>query len=88
MANIKSAKKRIRQTISKTKINIARRSRIKTFLRITNILISSKKYKDAMHSLRKTQKEITTGISKGVWKKQTASRKISRLNKKIKNINI
>jgi len=86
MANIKSAKKRIRQTISRTKMNIARKSRIKTFLRLTEAHISSGKYQEAMNSLKITQKEIMVGVSKGVWRKKTASRKISRLNIKIKSL--
>jgi small subunit ribosomal protein S20 len=84
MANIKSAKKRIRQTISRTKINIARKSRIKTFLRLTEIQISSGNHQGAMDSLKNTQKEIMVGVSKGVWRKKTASRKISRLNTRIR----
>lgn len=86
MANIQSAKKRIRQIACRTKRNVARRSRIKTFLRITEIMINNKNYTGAINSLRKTEKEIMIGVSKKIFKKKTVSRKISRLNKRIKNI--
>lgn len=84
MANHASAKKRIRQTISKTDINNKRRSKIKTQLR--NFFDSLKK-KDKELSLtefRKTESIIMSGVSKGVFKKETATRKVSRLSKLLK----
>jgi small subunit ribosomal protein S20 len=84
MANIQSAKKRIRQTATRTERNIARRSRVRTFLRAVEEAIASGKHADAQTALRKAQPELMRGVTKGVWDKRTASRKMSRLNARVK----
>ena len=80
MANTPSAKKRIRTTITKTDINKSRRSRIKTFVRKVEEFIESKDSKSAIESLKAAQPEIMRGVTKGIFHKNTASRKISRLS--------
>ena len=86
MANTSSAKKRIRNTLRKTDINKSRRSRIKTFVRKVEDAIESKDAKSAMDSLKAAQPEIMRGVTKGIFHKNTASRKISRLSSRIKAI--
>ena len=86
MANTPSAKKRIRNTLRKTDINKSRRSRIKTFVKKVEDAIETKDAKSAMDSLKAAQPEIMRGVTKGIFHKNTASRKISRLSSKIKAI--
>ena len=86
MANTPSAKKRIRNTLRKTDINKSRRSRIKTFVKKVEDAIESKDAKSAMDSLKVAQPEIMRGVTKGIFHKNTASRKISRLSSRVKAI--
>lgn len=86
MANTPSAKKRIRNTLRKTDVNKSRRSRIKTFVRKVEESIELKDAKVAMESLKAAQPEIMRGVTKGIFHKNTASRKISRLSSRIKAI--
>ena len=86
MANTPSAKKRIRNTLRKTDINKSRRSRIKTFVKKVEDAIETKDAKSAMDSLKAAQPEIMRGVTKGIFHKNTASRKISRLSLRIKSI--
>ena len=86
MANTPSAKKRVRQIQRKTEVNKARRSRIKTFVRKVEEAIESKDVKNAIESLKLAQPEIMRGVSKGIFHKNTASRKISRLSSRVKAI--
>jgi small subunit ribosomal protein S20 len=84
MANIRSAKKRIRQTARKTMVNRTRVSRIRTFIKKVETAIASGEKSVANDALKAAQPEIQRGVSKGVLVKATASRKISRLNARIK----
>ena len=84
MAHHKSALKRIRQDEVKTARNKARISRIRTFIKRVDVAIEAKDHKKAMEALKGAQAEIMRGVSKGVIKLNTASRKISRLNAQIK----
>ena len=86
MANTPSAKKRIRNTLRKTDINKSRKYRIKTFIRKVEDAIESKDAKSAVDSLKAAQPEIMRGVTKGIFHKNTASRKISRLSSRIKAI--
>ena len=84
MANIKSAKKRIRKAARRTEINRARLSRVRTFLRKIESAIDSGD-KDAAQTAFKTgQPEIMRGVTKGVVHKNTAARRLSRLSARIK----
>ncbi|MHA1538188.1 MAG: 30S ribosomal protein S20 [Alphaproteobacteria bacterium] len=84
MAQHKSAKKRIRRNGRRTVVNSARRSRIRTFVTRVELAIESGKKDDAAAALKAAQPEIQRGVTKGVVQKNTASRKISRLNARIK----
>jgi len=84
MAHHKSAKKRIRRNANRTEINSARRSRIRTFVVKVEQAIAGGKQADAAAALKAAQPELQRGVTKGVVQKNTASRKISRLNARIK----
>lgn len=86
MAHHKSAQKRIRQTDRRTDINRARRSRIRTFIKRVEAAINSGDYEKAKDALRQAQPEIMRGVSKGVLKLGTASRKVSRLSARVKSL--
>ena len=84
MANIKSAKKRILQSQKKTEFNKFRKTRIRNGIKSLNNLISNKKKDDSKKSFLSLESELSKAVSKGVYKKNTASRIISRLSQKLK----
>lgn len=84
MAHHKSAKKRIRQTASRTEINRSRMSRIRTFIKKVETAIASGNSTEAQNALKAAQPEIMRGVSKGVLPLSTASRKVSRLASRVK----
>lgn len=86
MANTPQSKKRARQAERRTAVNKARRSRIRTFLRKVEEAIASGDKDAASSALRAAQPEIMRGVSKGVFHKNTASRKMSRLSSRVKAI--
>ena len=86
MANHASAKKRIRRNDRAAIANGDRRNRIRTFVKKVEQAIESGDAKAAQESLRLAQPEIHRGVAKGVLKKNTAARKISRLSSRIKTL--
>ena len=86
MPNIASAKKRVRTTAKRTAINQARKTRIRTFMRRVEEAIASGDKKAASAALKAAEPEIMRGVSKGVTHKNTASRKVSRLTKRVSKI--
>jgi small subunit ribosomal protein S20 len=83
MANSPSAKKRARQTLRRTAVNKARRSRVRTFIRHVEEAIASGDKAAAVEALRSAQPEIMRGARKGILHLNTASRKVSRLHCRI-----
>ena len=86
MANHKSAKKRIRRNANRAEINKSRLSRIRTFLKRVETAIASGDKGAAQTALKAAQPELMRGVSKGVFHKNTASRKMSRLSAKVKAV--
>ena len=84
MANSPQAKKRARQNENRLAVNKARRSRIRTFLRKVEEAIVSGDQTAAAAALREAQPELMRGVTKGVFHKNTASRKMSRLAARVK----
>ena len=84
MANHKSAKKRIRQTERRTEVNRDRRGRIRSYVRKVEEAIASGDKASAESALKTAQPEMQRGVSSGIAHKNTVSRKISRLSKRIK----
>ncbi len=86
MANSPQSKKRARQNLRRLEVNKARRSRIRTFLRKVEEAIATGDKEAATTALRSAQPELMRGVTKGVYKKNTASRKMSRLSARVKAI--
>lgn len=84
MANSPQAKKRARQNERRFAVNKARRSRIRTFIRKVEEAIASGDQSAAKDALRSAQPELMRGVTKGVFHKNTASRKMSRLASRVK----
>lgn len=86
MANSPQARKRIRQTERRTDVNRARRGRIRTFIKGVEKALESGDAAAAAEALKIAEPEIMRGVSKGVLAKNTASRKISRLNARVRSL--
>jgi small subunit ribosomal protein S20 len=86
MAHHRSAKKRIRQTAKRTTINRARTSRIRTYIKKVEQALASGDHEAAEGALRVAEPEIRRGVGKGVLKLNTASRRISRLARKVNHL--
>ncbi|WP_138378978.1 30S ribosomal protein S20 [Luteithermobacter gelatinilyticus] len=84
MANTLQAKKRVRRNARRQEINKARRSRIRTFVKKVELAIEAGNAEEARNALRAAQPELMRGVTKGVLHKKTASRKVSRLAKRVK----
>jgi len=84
MANLRSAKKRVRQTTRKTVVNRDRVGRVRTFVKKVETAIATGDKDAANAALKEAQPEIMRGVTKGVLHRKTASRKVSRLNARIK----
>ncbi len=84
MANITSAKQRIRETARRTEINRNRRSRIRTFIKKVETAIGDGNKDEAAEAFKQAQPELMRGVTKGVIHRNTASRKLSRLSARIK----
>lgn len=84
MANTSSAKKATRKIASRTDVNKARRSRVRTFVRQCEEAIASGDAAAAAAAFQAVQPELARAASKGVVHANTASRKVSRLAKRVK----
>ncbi len=86
MANTPQSKKRARQSERRLNVNKARRSRIRTYLRKVEEAIAAGDKDAAQAALRAAQPELMRGVTKGVFHKNTASRKMSRLSSRVKSL--
>jgi small subunit ribosomal protein S20 len=86
MANTPQAKKRIRRNASRAMINGARVSRIRTFIKAVEAALEEGNKDVAREALNKAQPELMRGVSRGVIHKNTASRKFSRLTKRVASL--
>ena len=84
MANIKSAKKRILQNQKRGEINRFRLSRIRTGIKNFESIISGSNKVNTKEDFLKLEAEISRAAKKGFLKKNTASRIVSRLSKRLK----
>jgi small subunit ribosomal protein S20 len=84
MANTSSAKKAARQMITRTEVNKSRRSRVKTDVRNVEEAIASGDRAKAEAALKAAQPQLARTAQKGMMHKKTASRKVSRLTKRVK----
>ncbi len=84
MANHVSALKRARQTETRTEVNRANRTRVRTSLRALREAIAAGDVKAAQTQYRATASLLDKGVQKGVLHDNTASRYKSRLNARVK----
>ena len=83
MATTKSAKKAARKIARRTKVNHARRSRLRSFVRKVEEAIAAGNRDTAVAALRDAEPVIMRAAQKGVVHKHTASRKVSRLSHRV-----
>ena len=83
MAHHRSAQKRIRQTIKRTVVNRNRIGRIRTFIKQVELAVAEGDSARASEAFRLAEPEIRRGVSNGVLHRNTASRKISRMAKRV-----
>ncbi len=86
MANHTSAKKRIRRNARMEVINKVRKNRVRSFIKKVEIAIENSDKALAQKAFKEAQPEMHRSVTKGVFNKNTVSRKLSRLSKKIKKI--
>jgi small subunit ribosomal protein S20 len=83
MANTPQAKKRIRRNTRRAEINGARMSRIRSFVKKVEAACEAGDKAAAAEALKAAQPEMARGVARGVLHKNTASRKFSRLTKRV-----
>ncbi|MGD9472819.1 MAG: 30S ribosomal protein S20 [Novosphingobium sp.] len=83
MANTPQARKRIRRNEARAAINGARISRIRNFVKKVESAIEGGDKPAAAEALKAAQPELARGVARGVLHKNTASRKLSRLTKRV-----
>lgn len=86
LANIKSAKKRIKVIETKTARNKAIKTKVKTYIKKVEAAIAAGDKAAADEALVACIAEINKAASKGIFHKNTASRKISRLTKAVNKV--
>lgn len=86
LANIKSAKKRILVNETKAARNKAIRSKVKTSIKKVDAAVEAGDKAAAQAALTAATTELSKAASKGVYHKNTSSRKISRLTKAVNKL--
>ena len=84
MANTSSAKKAVRKIARRTAVNKSRRSEMRTYVRKVEEAIASRDATAAAAALHAAEPQVARAAQKGILHKNTASRKISRLTKRVK----
>jgi small subunit ribosomal protein S20 len=84
MANTTSAKKAARKIDRRTAVNKVRRSRVRSYVRKVEEAIASGDKAAAQAALVAAQPELMRAATKGVLHQNTASRKVSRLARRVK----
>ena len=83
-----SALKRARQTEKRNLRNTSVKSSLKTVIKKVEAAVSSGNKEDALKALLQAVRELNMAASKGVIHRNTASRKISRLTKKVNTLSV
>ena len=86
MANHISAKKRIRRNARMEIVNKTRKNRVRSFIKKVETAIEKADKTLANEAFKNAQPEMQKSVTKGVFKKNTISRKLSRLSSRIKKI--
>ncbi|MCF6344645.1 MAG: 30S ribosomal protein S20 [Devosiaceae bacterium] len=83
MANTSSAKKAVRKIVARTAVNKARRTRMRTYLRKVEEAIASGNKSEAQIALKEAQPIIQSAATHNLVHRNLASRKVSRLAKRV-----
>ena len=86
MANIKSAKKRILVTETKTARNKSIKSAVKTSIKKVEAAVANKNKEEAQAALTAAISTITKAANKGIYHKNNSARKVSRLTKLVNEL--
>ena len=86
MPNTKSAKRRVKRTRTQASFNRIRKSKYRSAIRQMSTYLESGKIKEAKSFLPKFHSQLMKVAKTGAISKKTASRKISRITKKIKSL--
>ena len=86
MANHKSAEKRARQTVKRTERNRFYRTRLKNMTRAVREAVDAENVEAAEAALKVVNQSFHSFVSKGFLKKETASRRVSRLAKLVNSL--
>lgn len=86
MANTKSAQKALRSSAAKKVVNNARKNRIRSFIRKVDDAIKAGDQPKAREAFKDLEPEIMRGVTKKVFKLNTAARKLSRISSAISKI--
>ena len=81
-----SAKKRVRRNEKRAVMNNAARSAIRTFVKKVELALNAGDAKAAEAALKEVQPKLARGASKGLFEKNAASRKMSRLSARLKTL--
>jgi small subunit ribosomal protein S20 len=84
MANHVSSLKRARQTVTRTAVNRANRSRVRSSLRLLREALVKGDFKAAAEQYKSTVSTLDKSVQKGVFHRNTVSRYKSRLNARLK----
>ena len=86
MANIKSAKKRVLVSQAKAERNKSARSKVKTYIKKVESAVAAGDKAAAQAALVAATTEIDKACTKGVYHKNNAARKVSRVSKAVNSI--
>ncbi|HJK87699.1 MAG TPA: 30S ribosomal protein S20 [Candidatus Megaira endosymbiont of Hartmannula sinica] len=86
MANHSATKKAIRQNIKRKLRNNSIKSNLKTLVKKVLTFVEQKDMENAKSSFIEAQSAIARAMNKTILKKNTASRKVSNLSKKVKSL--
>lgn len=86
MANTPQSKKRVRRNEHRRVINQTRRSRIRTFVKKVELAIDANDKEAATAALSVAEPELKRGVAKGILHKNTATRKLSRLSRRLNSL--
>jgi small subunit ribosomal protein S20 len=86
MANTKSAQKAVRKIERRTAVNKMRRSQMRTYVRRVEAALEAKDAAGAAEALKSAEPLLARAAQKGIVHRNAASRKISRLTKRVKSL--
>ncbi len=86
MANTPSSRKAVRKIAARTEVNKSRRTRVRSFVRKFDDAVAAGNKAAAEVAFKTVEPELMRAVTKGVLHKNAASRKVSRLAKKLKSL--